>query len=106
MAANGSPGQYWAEVRVFMIHNRYRLPGGEDVAVAADGVLLRDAGHEGVVFEAVNPQGQMAAAGDLAITPWNSGARRRIKALIQEVRPDIVHAHNTWFAIGPAPLRE
>ena len=39
--AHRSRGQYWAEVRVLMIHNRYRLPGGEDVAVAADGLLLR-----------------------------------------------------------------
>jgi glycosyltransferase involved in cell wall biosynthesis len=93
-------------MRVLVIHNRYRLPGGEDVAASADISLLRDAGHDVVVHEVVNPSGQVATARALAMAPWNEQERRRLRRVIEEVRPDIAHAHNTWFALGPAPLRE
>jgi hypothetical protein len=89
-----------------LIHNRYRLPGGEDIAVAADATLLREAGHDVVLHEAVNPTGQLRTARALALAPWNPTARHELKGVISRARPDIVHAHNTWFAIGPAPLRE
>jgi glycosyltransferase involved in cell wall biosynthesis len=89
-----------------MIHNRYRLPGGEDVAVAADCALLRDSGHHVVLHEAVNPTGRVAAARALAVAPWNASAVRAIGVRIRELQPDIVHVHNTWFALGPAPLRQ
>jgi glycosyltransferase involved in cell wall biosynthesis len=93
-------------MRVLVIHNRYRRPGGEDVAASADIALLRGAGHDVVVHEVINPSGQVATARALAMAPWNEPERRKLRRLIDEVRPDIAHAHNTWFAFGPAPLRE
>jgi glycosyltransferase involved in cell wall biosynthesis len=93
-------------MRVLVIHNHYRLPGGEDVAASADIDLLRDAKYDVVVHEVINPSSQLSTARALAMAPWNEPERRRLRRLVDNVGPDIVHAHNTWFALGPAPLRE
>lgn len=31
--------------------------------------------------------------------------RRRVKAMIRDLQPDVVHAHNLWMRISPAPLQ-
>jgi glycosyltransferase involved in cell wall biosynthesis len=92
-------------MRVLLIHNRYRFPGGEDIAVAADVSLLREGGHQVLVHEVVNPTGQAATASALARVPWNLSARQEVQQRIWEFRPDVVHVHNIWFSLGPLVLR-
>ncbi len=91
-----------APMRVLQIHGTYRAVGGEDVVVQAEAALLRAAGHEVVEHTAANPAGPVGSAAAFAVAPWNPAAARRLGALAREVRPDVAHVHNTWFALSPS----
>lgn len=92
-------------MRILQVHTRYRQRGGEDVVVDAEAELLREAGHEVQQVIAHNPDGAMAAAANLVFAPWNPTWTRRIRHRVEDFRPDVVHVHNTWFAMSPAVLR-
>jgi glycosyltransferase involved in cell wall biosynthesis len=89
---------------VLQVHTRYRQPGGEDVEADAEARLLTRAGHRVTRWVATNPPG-LGAAASLAMAPWNPGAARHARRLVEEVRPDVAHVHNTWFALSPAVVR-
>jgi glycosyltransferase involved in cell wall biosynthesis len=91
-------------MRILQVHTRYREAGGEDVAVEAEAELLTKAGHEVVPYVAENPVGAAGTAASLAVSPWNPSTARRLRAAATQVRPDIVHVHNTWFALSPSIL--
>jgi glycosyltransferase involved in cell wall biosynthesis len=89
-------------LRVLQVHTRYRQPGGEDKAVATEGDLLRAAGHVVIPHTAMNPEGAVAAGRAFGAAPWNLAAARQLRDVAIRVRPDVVHAHNTWFSLSPA----
>lgn len=89
-------------MRVLQVHTRYRQPGGEDVVVANEGRLLAEAGHSVDLLEFQNPETDLPAAGRLLLAPWNPGAARRVVQRAAEFEADIVHVHNTWFALSNA----
>ena len=89
-------------MRVLQLHSRYREPGGEDAVVQAEAALLRQRGHEVVQHEVHNPSDAAAAAGSLALAPWNPLAARSVQRLAEQARPDVAHVHNTWYALSPA----
>jgi glycosyltransferase involved in cell wall biosynthesis len=89
-------------VRILQVHTRYRFPGGEDVVVQQEAELLRAGGHDVVQHQAENPQGSVRAAVDLVTAPWHPRRATQLRRVIERVRPDVVHIHNTWFALGPA----
>jgi len=91
-------------VRILQAHTRYRQAGGEDAVVAAEAGLLRSGGHEVAQFEAQNPAGAVAAAGAMATAAWNPTAARRMADRITEFGPEVVHVHNTWFAMSPSVI--
>lgn len=88
-------------MRVLQVHTRYRQPGGEDSVVEAEAALLAAAGHEVHQFLAENPPGAGAAVA-LAGAVWNPAAAARLRRRATTLAPDIVHVHNTWFAMSPA----
>jgi glycosyltransferase involved in cell wall biosynthesis len=92
-------------MRILQVHTRYREPGGEDAAVEADAALLRAAGHEVVQHQVENPRGAVATAAALTRSPWNAGAAKLVRRLAKQLRPDVVHVHNTWYALSPAVVR-
>src|SRR5215207_8819587 len=83
-------------VRILVVHNRYQVRGGEDVAVDDEIAALRRAGIE-VIARIVDND---------AIGGWPAKLRRRSgprtprpacgwsKTAIRDTRPDILHAHN------------
>jgi glycosyltransferase involved in cell wall biosynthesis len=89
-------------VRVLQLHTRYRQPGGEDAVVRAEAELLRSSGHEVVQYQAQNPPGAAGAIGSLFLSPWNPLQARTVQGLAKQVRPDVAHVHNTWYAQSPA----
>lgn len=91
-------------LRVLQVHNRYRRQGGEDAVVAAEGALLRAAGHDVHTYEVQNPPQWAPAAANLARAPWNATAARAVQAAVDRFRPDVAHVHNTWFALTPAAI--
>jgi glycosyltransferase involved in cell wall biosynthesis len=91
-------------VRVLQLHTRYRQPGGEDAVVRAEAELLRSSGHEVVQYQAQNPPGAAGAIGSLFLSPWNPLQARMVQGLAKQVRPDVAHVHNTWYAQSPAVI--
>lgn len=91
-------------MRILQVHTRYRLPGGEDAVAAAEAALLGGAGHEVVTVAAENPEAALPAAASLAAASWNPLAARRVQRVAEQVRPDVAHVHNTWFALSPAVI--
>lgn len=91
-------------MRILQVHNRYLQPGGEDVAVATEARILRDAGHHVTTFEVRNPAAARAAVAHLTAAPWNPRAAERIQEEVRRQRPDVVHVHNTWYVLTPAVL--
>jgi glycosyltransferase involved in cell wall biosynthesis len=92
-----------SRVRVLQVHTRYQREAGEDVVVRLEAALLRRRGHEVVEYHAANPSGAAAVAA-LALAPANPLAVRAARRAAEETRPDLVHVHNTWFALSPAVL--
>lgn len=70
--------------------------------VATQARLLAAAGHDVELHELENPAGSRAAATALVKAPWNSAAARSVVLAADRFRPDVVHVHNTWFALSPA----
>jgi glycosyltransferase involved in cell wall biosynthesis len=88
-----------------MLHNRYRLPGGEERAVGDITALLADHGHQVELFERSSAQaGSRRAARALVAGGWDPG---EVADRIRRLRPDVVHVHNIhplfgWRALAAA----
>ena len=67
--------------------------------------MLEEAGQ--VVHQLIerNPEGNLRAAGNLTLSPWNPLAMQRVTKAVEHFRPDVAHVHNTWFAMSPAVIR-
>ncbi len=92
-------------MRILQVHTRYRQRGGEDVVVEAEAELLRQAGHEVRQVVAHNSHRPVGAAVQLLAAPWNARWTRKLRRVVREFRPDVVHVHNTWYAMSPAVIR-
>jgi glycosyltransferase involved in cell wall biosynthesis len=99
-------------VRVLLIHNRYRLPGGEDVCVQAQAKLLRERGHEVRVFEKDNREidsyGLLRKVNLYFKTAENPAAALEIAREAKEFQPQVAIVHNTLPLLSPsiyAPLK-
>lgn len=89
-------------LKVLMVHNYYRQPGGEDTEFAAEKDLLRQKGHKVAEFVRRNAEihqiGRLRAAVS-AVWSWDS--RHALRRMLREARPDVVHFHNTFLLISP-----
>jgi glycosyltransferase involved in cell wall biosynthesis len=92
-----------AALKVLLVHNSYRQPGGEDQVVNAEADLLRSHGHEVLLYQATNAdiQNPLTVLGQVV---WNQTSFRELRALVQQSQPDVVHVHNTFPVISPAAL--
>lgn len=68
--------------------------------------MLRRYGHEIIEFtdnsDGIRAQGITGLAIGGAVTAWNFSAARRIKRIVSDLRPDIMHVHNTFPLLSPA----
>lgn len=92
-------------MKVLLVHNFYREPGGEDYVFRAEAAVLERNGHEVSTFERSSTVATDSIAGVLRTaieTPWAGRAARELEQQIVENRPDIVHFHNIFPLISPA----
>ncbi len=92
--------------KVLIVHNLYRIPGGEDSVAASEKKLLEDKGHEVFLYTRNNSEIDKAGPAGKALLPFvsvfNPRTYREIKRLIKEKGINIVHVHNTLTLISPA----
>lgn len=89
---------------ILVVHNRYRVRGGEDGVFETECNLLEKAGHHVVRYEKTNCDipdrgGRLGLA---LRTIWNPRTVREIRALIRAENPDVIHCHNTFPLISPS----
>ncbi len=87
------------------MHTRYREPGGEDAVVDSERRILTSAGHTVEAIDLYNPVDPLQTALAMAASPWNVRAAQRIRREADLSGADVVHIHNTWFALSPAVVR-
>jgi glycosyltransferase involved in cell wall biosynthesis len=93
--------------RVLQVHTSYRQAGGEDQVVAAERLLLEEAGIEveQVLFDNATLRESRSMAGDLRLATaavWSRSAERRVGAALTDHRPQVMHVHNTFAAASPS----
>lgn len=90
-------------MRILLVHNFYQQAGGEDVVFKNESNLLRDYGHNVFHYTAANADllqlPKLRAAQE---TVWSRSSNQRLRNVLQEVKPDIVHFHNTFMRISPS----
>ena len=91
-------------MRILQVHARHREHGGEDVVVEQEAALLRSLGHTVEAFLASNPTDFRGSVSAVLRAPWNVQAAREVLAAADAFQPDVVHVHNTWFALSPAVM--
>lgn len=91
-------------MKVLIVHNAYRQPGGEDAVVAAEKALLAEYGH-GVRLFTVSNDSVTGVGSRLAAAlgaPYSPAARDTLARLLDEQRPDVVHVHNFFPLLTPS----
>src|SRR5215218_2275787 len=93
-------------MRILFIHNKYQHAGGEDIAVELETTLLAERGHEiRTLFFSNDEAGSLPGKIKLGINAvYNAASAKKVKAVIREFKPDVIHVHNWFFAASPAVL--
>lgn len=96
--------------RVLQVHTRYRYPGGEDRVVAAERLLLEQAGIDvqQIIFDNADLDESQSIAGDVRIAIsaiWSRSAERRVRAALAAQCTQVMHVHNTYAAASPSIYR-
>lgn len=91
---------------ILLVHNYYRIPGGEDTVVANESALLEKQGHTVYLYTRNNAEIQdtgILSKIRLACTSvFSLKTYKEVKRLIREKQVDIVHVHNTLSLISPS----
>ena len=89
--------------RILLIHNRYKLGGGEDSTFESERDLLARMGHEVQTQEFHNEETDTLSAWRIAADAvWSSSAATKVTDKIRAFSPQIVHFHNTFLRVSPA----
>lgn len=95
-----------AKMKVFLAHNSYQRPGGEDVVFTQECQLLERHGHDVLTYWRSNLElEQLASIERLAlVNRIISAADSRLAVLrvLRGEKPDLVHVHNTFMMISPS----
>lgn len=90
-------------MKILIIHNFYRKPGGEDQVIADETKLLQTHDHQVYHYFLDNKTIRISQPFSLAMkTIWNRQAYWDIRKMIRIFKPDVAHFHNTFPLISPA----
>ncbi|MFO7700181.1 MAG: glycosyltransferase [Acidimicrobiia bacterium] len=90
-------------MKILMLHNRYQIPGGEDVSTHMQVDLLRSAGHHVELFEDSNDRvDEIGVVRSAAKAIWSVEAHRTVKRLLDADRYDLMHVQNFFPLLSPS----
>ncbi|MBN3040106.1 MAG: glycosyltransferase family 4 protein [Candidatus Omnitrophica bacterium] len=94
-------------MKILRIHNRYIETGGEDEVVRSDTQMLRDKGHEVIIYERSNQEiNRFSISRRLTFflkdIIWSNDSYKQVKKLAREAKPDIAHIDNIFLMITPS----
>lgn len=95
-------------MRVLLLHNYYgsSAPSGENQVFELERDLLTRSGH--TVFsltrnsDTIRNLGRVGSLLGAISTPWNPTSARAVRREVKTLRPDVVHAHNTFPLLSPS----
>jgi glycosyltransferase involved in cell wall biosynthesis len=91
-------------MKIAILHNRYKLSGGEDGVVRAERALLAARGHEVNVLEVNNDR--IVGIWDKLNTAigciYSLQSKHQVSALLADLAPDLVHVHNFFPILSPS----
>ncbi len=84
-----------------IVHNHYRIPGGEDIVAENEAALLEENGHKVIRYERDNNEegGKLSLLFNMF---FSLRTYREIRDIIRREAIDVVHVHNTLFLISPS----
>ena len=89
--------------RVLMVHNAYQQRGGEDAVCEAEFALLAQRGHAVQLYARHNDDiAAQSRAALAAQTVWSRRTTEELARAIEDFRPDVIHAHNTFPLVSPS----
>jgi glycosyltransferase involved in cell wall biosynthesis len=93
-------------VKILLVHNYYKRPGGEDVVFEQEHQLLERAGHQVLRYIRCNNEvDTYHSLGQIALTVhgvWAWDSKAQISSLLRREKPQLVHVHNTFVMISPS----
>ena len=90
-------------MKILKVHSYYTQPGGEDTVFHAETSLLRSHGHEVIEYLEHNKKIEAMNKASVALqTFWSYSSYQKIKLILKEARPDVVHFHNIFPLISPS----
>jgi len=92
--------------KVLLVHNYYKIPGGEDSVVANEKQMLEENGHQVVFYSRHNNEMDSMSKIQKLLLPintiFNLKTFKDIVRIIKNENIDVVHIHNTLTLISPA----
>lgn len=91
-------------MRILIIHNKYKIQGGEDSVVLNEQYLLQNFGQEVrvVYFDNVDISSIFQKITVAAGVLYNNSSKKILKTEIEDFCPDIIHVHNIFPKISPS----
>lgn len=93
-------------MNILIVHNYYKLPGGEDTVVQSEKNLLESRGHKVVLYTRSNKElDELGILGKLLLpinTVFSMKTYREVKAIIKSEKIDVLHVHNTLSLLSPS----
>ena len=90
-------------MKILVAHNRYHYRGGEDTVVDAEVSLLRERGHDVMLYSRDNNELTHFHPASAALSAiWSRQTEKDIAKLSASFAPDVIHAHNTFPLISPS----
>lgn len=89
-------------MKVLQVHNQYRVYGGEDAMLDLEANLLRQHGHEVERFTVSNKTVEKPSLRTGVETIWSHRSKRDLSRALSDVKPDLMHVHNTFPLLSPS----
>ncbi|MDE1890747.1 MAG: glycosyltransferase family 4 protein [Planctomycetota bacterium] len=95
-------------MKILLVHNFYgsSAPSGENAVFLAESELLRSKGHRVIEFtrhsDEIRHRGVIGTIQGAIATPWNPFSFIKLRHLLEEEQPDIMHVHNTFPLLSPS----
>ncbi|MFC5472178.1 WecB/TagA/CpsF family glycosyltransferase [Cohnella suwonensis] len=93
-------------IKIAHVHNYYQQEGGEDKVVRQEIEMLREVGHEVIVYDKHNDElknmSQWKKLAAMIQTVWSIQVYMDFKRFLLQNKPDLVHFHNTFPLISPS----
>lgn len=92
-------------MKILFLHNYYQQRGGEDQCFEEQADAMEKRGHSVTRYVVHNKDIRPGVASKIKTakeTIWNRDAFRQVQSMIREIRPDVMHAVNTFPLLSPS----